>query len=291
MSTDKISDGARQLATCGTLRSVAGKIGCSHELVARWRKGVCLPGAEHRARLREVFGIPLGAWDPPPGSTTGTSVGIDAVDDDAAEAPGGASALPSDRAGLDSLIAQLEGARAVPDVAPTVLARLAAVEVRARSARAAIAPPLPQVPVDEALLEIAATCPTTFLRCAVRLGHKAGSFWRIWGLLNAEANAALDRCQEADRAAWAVLDAQPALLATCERYGITHPKSHAAPMLREIIEGADVVPPPVLEAGAEPSEAQVLASPAWHALRDKVVHVLEAHPAAFDAVLSALSGS
>jgi hypothetical protein len=98
--------------------------------VGAWARGDVTPAQPQRERLRDVLGIGVEAWDVKVGaaSSAGAASAAPVAEDDGA-------ALPATAEGLDGLIEQVRRARSVPDVAPTVLARLAAVETRAVLAR------------------------------------------------------------------------------------------------------------------------------------------------------------
>jgi hypothetical protein len=99
-----------------------------------------MPPYEARLKLQEVLGIDLKTWELAPEPQTVAEVfagalrtrveAITAVDEAKADKP-----LPEAVEGLEELIRQCRTARLVADVAPTILARIGAIEVRAIAER------------------------------------------------------------------------------------------------------------------------------------------------------------
>lgn len=122
-------------------RDIGNAVGTSHATVARWQSGLTAPLHEHQLRLATAFGIPLSAWSrspqlPEPRTVAGDlSAALRARADAIVGAQIAATELPDNAAALDGLLEQCRNARALPDVAPTVLARLGALEVSATNAR------------------------------------------------------------------------------------------------------------------------------------------------------------
>lgn len=64
------NDGVRHLRELLRYRSAAQlalRLGCDATIVRRWSRGMHTPNAKWRDRLANVFGIPLRAWEEPPG--------------------------------------------------------------------------------------------------------------------------------------------------------------------------------------------------------------------------------
>jgi transcriptional regulator with XRE-family HTH domain len=136
------SEGQRQLRELGaSQREIGAAVGVAHQTAGRWLNGNKAPGPDHRAKLAEVFGVPAEAWNRAPTPTEPRTLAGDLAASlkARAEAIAGAQAasveLPSTAAGLEALIAQCREARAVEGIAPTVLARIGALEVSATTAR------------------------------------------------------------------------------------------------------------------------------------------------------------
>jgi hypothetical protein len=107
---------------------IAQLIKVSRESPRRWREGAKVPH-ERRADLERHLGIPSTAWDLAPRTPTPAEALASRLDP---------TALPPDDDGLAALVTQLQRARAEPGISTAVLAKISAVEVRAREARAKI---------------------------------------------------------------------------------------------------------------------------------------------------------
>lgn len=135
------SEGQRQLVELRlSQRQIGDACGVSHATIQRWLSGAKAPVYEHRLKLQELFGIQRQSWDMvPEPQTLAESLAqrlraqADAIT--AVEAAKADKALPDAVEGLEELIQQCRSARAVPDVAPTILARIGAIEVRAIAER------------------------------------------------------------------------------------------------------------------------------------------------------------
>jgi transcriptional regulator with XRE-family HTH domain len=138
MSHNPSSEGQRQLVELKlSQRRVAEAIGVTHSTVQRWASGIKVPGHEHRQKLAELFGIPPSSWESaplaePPAAVMAQQLRAEA--DARVIADTIAEPLPSAAEQLEALATQCREARA-GNPAPSVLARLAALEIRAVEAR------------------------------------------------------------------------------------------------------------------------------------------------------------
>jgi transcriptional regulator with XRE-family HTH domain len=95
------SEGGRLLLAAGpSLREVAKRIRVAHQTVSTWPTTEARPGLDSRRKLASIYGIPVSAWDVPPGGTPPTP--RKSADD--SEAPIGTS--------LDEAIAMLARCKA-----------------------------------------------------------------------------------------------------------------------------------------------------------------------------------
>jgi transcriptional regulator with XRE-family HTH domain len=136
-----VSEGQRLLVALRlSQRDIGAAVGKSHAAVQRWLSGVTMPPYDARLKLQEVLGVDLKTWElAPEPQTVGEAFAgalrtrveaITAVAEATADKP-----LPDAVEGLEELIQQCRTARLVADVAPTILARIGAIEVRAIAER------------------------------------------------------------------------------------------------------------------------------------------------------------
>jgi transcriptional regulator with XRE-family HTH domain len=136
-----VSEGQRRLLELRlSQRQIGDACGVSHATIQRWLSGAKAPVYEHRLKLQELFGIERQSWDmvPEPQTLAESLASALRTQADAivtVEAAKADKALPDAVEGLEELIQQCRSARAVPDVAPTILARIGAIEVRAIAER------------------------------------------------------------------------------------------------------------------------------------------------------------
>ncbi len=118
------SEGSRLLAATGLDHAtLAAQVGVSRAAVTQWMNGDRLPGQARRRILRELFGVPEGAWDESPRSK---ALG-------AAQATAAPSKLDAEgrlRAQLQRLDQIRSAAKSDVDMAPQTRLRLEATETR-----------------------------------------------------------------------------------------------------------------------------------------------------------------
>lgn len=136
-----VSEGQRLLVALRlSQREIGAAVGRSHATAQRWLSGVTAPPYDARLRIQEVFGIDRKTWEQAPEAQTfadalSTRLRTHADAIAAAEAALEDNPLPDAADGLEELIRQCRAARGVPDVAPTILARIGGIEVRAVAER------------------------------------------------------------------------------------------------------------------------------------------------------------
>ncbi len=117
------SEGSRLLAATGLDHAtLAAQVGVSRAAVTQWMNGDRLPGQDRRRTLRELFGVPEGAWDESPRSKA-----LGAAQATASPALDAEGRL---RAQLQRLDQIRSAAKSDVDMAPQTRLRLEATETR-----------------------------------------------------------------------------------------------------------------------------------------------------------------
>lgn len=138
MHHEHASEGHARLAALGlSFAKIAEAIGVAPSSVQRWFSSGKTPGEGHRLKIAAVFGIAPALWERPANARPATEAAAAIFAERAeslAAAEASTTALPTAVEQLELLIEQCRSARA-GDVAPSVLARLAALEIRALAER------------------------------------------------------------------------------------------------------------------------------------------------------------